>query len=369
MNIAELKRQRSDRHVQRKRQEPATLPGEVRQLIEEKCDGLVERVTCISSLWQGYGHVYRVGLHSGRSLVVKHIHVTGARDPKTATRLKSYDVEVSALGGLVRAGPMLPELVGVYWASDGAMYICMSDLLSTCPLSTVRDEAASVVRNLAIFHAANVNSDVLEDLWTYGTFWALDKRQAELEIMEGQWRNFLRECGDGHGLNKLLAKRLRIAAPAIFKRLTGVDSPLTPSMGRASSQNPRWTAVHGDCKSENMLFGTKSMGVYDLQWSGGGLGVQDLVYYLHCNCEDVAEHEGTLTRLYLDTFVQSHPYPPTDFQYDFEVALLDLVRFMLGFRMGLFFSDHLFTLQKADRILLRADGGKVLSAVDYADHL
>ncbi|KAH0477665.1 MAG: uncharacterized protein KVP18_000424 [Porospora cf. gigantea A] len=369
MHMAELKRQRSERRAQRKRQQAAVLPCEVRQLLEEKCDGLVERVTCISSLWQGYGHVYRVGLHSGRSLVVKHIHVTGARDPKTETRIKSYDVEVTALDGLVRAGPVLPELVAVYRATDGAIYICMSDLLSTCPLSTVRDEAASVVRDLAIFHAANIDAHVLEGLWTYGTFWALDKRQAELENMEANWRNFLRECGDGHGLNKLLARRLRVAAPAIFKRLTGVDPPLIPSTGRAACQNPRWTAVHGDCKSENMLFGAKSMGIYDLQWSGGGLGVQDLVYYLHCNCEDVAEQEGTLSRLYLDTFVKSHPYSLTDFQCDFEVALLDLVRFMLGFRMGLFFSDYLFTLRNADRILLQADGGKVLSAMDYADHL
>jgi hypothetical protein len=116
------------------------------------------------------------------------------------------------------------------------------------------------------------------------------------------------------------------------------------------------TLCHGDFKCENILFDDDdaTVAAYDFQYIGGGYGAKDLAYLFVCSCAagvvDTAAAEKSLLQYYHTQLLAAlrertstmaprvrrcaekafEAFTSAELQRQFDVALLDLIRFQLG---------------------------------------
>ena len=245
----------------------------------------------VQALWNGYGRIERFGLRkddgSSTSVILKAVrpprasvdHPRGfGTDRSHQRKLKSYRVEhafyatyrerlSTAEGEVAR----VPRLLGHAEAPDGSLLL-LEDLdasgFGARRANLSADEVASCLRWLAEFHGRFMGVEPV-DLWTRGTYWHLATRPDELAAMEDS--------------------PLRRAAHAIDQ-----------SLGEALHR----TILHGDAKVANFCFGTGgalgNVAAVDFQYAGGGVGVQDVAYFLG-SCLDEEELEDRAAG-YLDAY-------------------------------------------------------------------
>lgn len=248
----------------------------------------------VQELWSGYGAIERwwLGAPGGKgksTVILKRIDAPagGADHPRgwatnlsDARKRRSYVIErrfyadfaPRTEGSVAR----MPRRLGARETETGGMML-LEDLDAAGFGDRRRGvsdaDVRACVRWLATFHATFLGQPT-DGLWERGTYWHLDTRPDELAAMEeGPLKN---------------------AAPEIDARL-----------GAAQFR----TLVHGDAKLANFCFPTRSesaaieeVAAVDLQYVGGGIGVQDLAYFLG-SCLDDEE----LTRLangYLDAYFE-----------------------------------------------------------------
>jgi thiamine kinase-like enzyme len=160
-------------------------------------------------------------------------------------------------------------------------------------------------------------------LWDQGCYWHLDTRQQEFQSIPRSWSD------------------LRAAADR-------VDAVLKGQTADGLQTNCHQTLVHGDFKSENLLWNADGRCcAYDFQYVGKGLGVRDIAYMLASSVDiDVLLEEGgeqQLLRHYHSALTQQlreHGKAAAAQRYgygvmvaQFEVCLVDYVRFMAGWGM------------------------------------
>jgi aminoglycoside phosphotransferase (APT) family kinase protein len=159
------------------------------------------------------------------------------------------------------------------------------------------------------------------DLWDQGCYWHLETRQDELAQMGSSWND------------------LKEAAPRIDHAIRGIFG--------GSSSSRYTTLVHGDFKSENVLFNSdcSECAAYDFQYCGAGYGVRDVAYLL-CSSVDaqvVEQQEQQLLDHYHMQLQQqlkqagktaaAEQYSREVMAVHYELCLLDYVRFMAGWGM------------------------------------
>ncbi len=153
----------------------------------------------------------------------------------------------------------VPHILAVCDAGEET-YILLEDLdasgFSGRPRNIDDKGLFACIHWLANFHATFLHNKP-EGLWKTGTYWHLDTRPDELEIL------------DDHGLKAVASE-----------------------IDRLLSDCPYQTFVHGDAKLANFCFSTDRTRVaaVDFQYVGGGCGMKDLVYFLgsclsECECE------------------------------------------------------------------------------------
>ncbi|RPB17426.1 hypothetical protein P167DRAFT_515826 [Morchella conica CCBAS932] len=305
--------------------------------------------THITSLWSNYGHIYRLTFPSHPPLILKLIQPPPT--PRTASeshirKLLSYRAErhfyTHLSHHLTPHSPIAtPHPISAAY-TDAALLI--DDLTKTFPLSPSHRyspaHTSAVIRWLANFHAAYwgwgeaaelelippplqaAAPDEARGVWQRGGYWYLDTRAEEMQCL-------LDDDGDG-GYAFLLPH-----VQAVAERL------------RVRPGDLGATLMHGDCKGANIVFappggdGEVRCALYDFQYVGVGLGVQDLAYFLGTSV-DVRLLEGggedALLRGYYDELVAALGRRGVEVGgYTWEVlvgqwewALVDWMRFMAG---------------------------------------
>lgn len=249
------------------------LDPSVRGLVLEAAGA--ESITAIDTvqrLWSGYGQIIRchLGGADAPSVIVKHVRWPDHRDhPRGWTtdrshqrKVRSYRVEASWYEHHADRCPTtsrVPTGLAHQQGTDG-MVLVMEDL-DAAGFDGRRHrvgpaELDACLAWLAGFHATFLG-DSPSGLWPVGTYWHLDTRPDEFDVMP-----------DGP---------LKAAAAGLDRRL----------------RHARFrTVVHGDAKLANFCFAesTRRVAAVDFQYVGAGCGVQDLAYFIS-SCFDDEECE------------------------------------------------------------------------------
>lgn len=326
----------------------------------------------VASLWAGYGEVERLEVQYASQRTVSP-DVTPATPPATlvmktvsppavvsgpdlvghARKIKSYQVEAEFYKhharGLISAGLRIPTPIFIDAQPPASFTFILSDLAqgsfqpSRGNLSMAQLETA--LQWLACLHARYHGDSLPTDLWPVGGFWHLETRQDEMNNMDAEWAD------------------LKSLAPSLDAYLRGLQVPFSADQesaqpefdvsqqGPSSSTSgpPRHTTIlHGDFKSENLMFGAAEDGspacaAYDFQYCGAGFGAKDVVYLLCSSTNDrllSSSGEEKLLRHYhtalqfelrkLGKDADADAYTFSLMMEHFEVSLLDYVRFMAG---------------------------------------
>lgn len=230
------------------------------------------RTENIQNLWSGYGKIIRYHLKNApmKSVIVKHVRLLdGSKNPRGwnsdlshERKLKSYRVESywyqkysTKCDGQCRVANCLAvehygdEVLMVLEDLDDAGFPKRKDRVTW-------NEVEICLEWLANFHATFLGEKP-EGLWETGTYWHLETRPEELEVLKDL--------------------ELKGAAEIIDQKLSETAFP---------------TFVHGDAKLANFCFSAdgNSVAAVDFQYVGGGCGMKDVAYFIgSCMLEEDCE--------------------------------------------------------------------------------
>ena len=261
------------------------MKEEFKSLILETTDASeLYQIEVIQSLWSGYGQIVRYGLKGAKlaSVIVKHVKLPDSgshprgwnTDLSHQRKLKSYQVEshwYQDWSGKCDEFCTVPKCLAVE-AHENETVIVLEDLdASGFPVrksSVGMKEIEACIKWLANFHAVYLGYKP-GGLWRTGTYWHLETRPDELQVLDDL--------------------PLKKAASAIDLKLKNSEFQ---------------TFVHGDAKLANFCFSNDATKVaaVDFQYVGGGCGMKDLAYFIgSCLYEkDCEEMEQQLLGLYFE---------------------------------------------------------------------
>ncbi|MEL7529764.1 MAG: phosphotransferase [Bacteroidota bacterium] len=273
----------------------------------------------IQELWSGYGKILRIGLENAsvESVVVKHVQLpTYNHHPRGwntdighQRKLKSYQVETNWYQSYSQASAArLPDCLAIETQGDEVLMVLEDLDEAGYPLrkrSISWDDISACLAWLAQFHASYLGQSP-QGLWAVGTYWHLETRPQELEVLADQ--------------------SLKEAAAAIDAKLNHCTYQ---------------SFVHGDAKLANFCFGQEGQvaGV-DFQYVGGGCGMKDVAYFIG-SCLNERECER-LEEQILDTYF-AHLQTALGAQNEaleaewrslYRVAWADFHRFLKGWSPG-----------------------------------
>lgn len=281
----------------------------------------------IQDLWSGYGVIMRYGLKGSnvKTVVIKHVRLPKRGDHPRGwnmdishdRKVRSYKVETafySQWSSYCDEDCHVPECFAFESHDDEAL-IVLEDLNGTGfegrRSSVSLDEIKVCLKWLAHFHATFMFRTP-DNLWEVGTYWHLDTRPDELDV-----------------LNDIALKN---AAKSIDLKLR---------------KSPFQTFVHGDAKLANFCFSKNGdrVAAVDFQYVGGGCGMKDVAYFIgSCLYEDECDELETqlldyyfmilmdaLLRRKKDVNVEALE---DDWRALYPVAWTDFHRFMKGWSPG-----------------------------------
>ncbi len=272
-------------------------------------------IESIQTLWSGYGEMLRIELQNTtlNTVVLKHIQLGGQiahprgwnTDIGHQRKLKSYQVESFWYQNYSsKSSSRLPNCLGVE-QSDEDIFILLEDLdAAGFPLRKHQldwQHFSACIEWLATFHASFLGVEP-DGLWSIGTYWHLDTRPQELEVLQDL--------------------KLKEAAVVIDYELNNCQFK---------------TLVHGDAKLANFCFSEdgRVAGV-DFQYVGGGCGMKDLAYFVgSCLLESDCERlETKILDTYFSYFQKALPNPNIELEREwrslYHVAWADFHRFLKG---------------------------------------
>ncbi len=300
------------------------FPGIIRQATGASD---IELVEVIQELWSGYGTIsrYRLAGADRERVVVKHVHVAGQAghprgwntDHSHLRKLRSYEVESAWYRGWSsRCDENCPVPGCLALETRGEEILMVLEDLDEIGYSerlqrVGEREMLACLRWLANFHATFMGCEP-EGLWNQGTYWHLETRPDELNV--------------------LTDLPLKQAAAAIDQRLR---------------ESRYQTLVHGDAKLANFCFSTggESVAAVDFQYVGGGCGMKDVAYFIgSCLAEEECERlEDRLLNYYFSNLREALVRRPPTFDAGeiedewrglFPLAWTDFHRFLKGWSPG-----------------------------------
>jgi hypothetical protein len=286
----------------------------------------LHQIEVIQSLWSGYGKIIRFGLTgcSLKTVIVKHVrfpdsgkHPRGWNtDVSHLRKIKSYEVEAAWYTNWSTATDNSCRLPKCYAVETLGEEVCivLEDLdgvgFPIRKTNVTKVELYNCIEWLANFHATYLNEKPT-NLWQIGTYWHLDTRRDELEVLDDI--------------------PLKNAASKIDQLL---------------NESPYQTFVHGDAKLANFCFSKDGkVSAVDFQYVGGGCGMKDLVYFIgSCLYEDACEaQEETILSYYFSILKNVLESKNKHVDFDaleenwrrlYPVAWTDFHRFIKGWSPG-----------------------------------
>jgi len=255
----------------------------LREMIR-KATGATEiyKIEVIQSLWSGYGNIIRYGLKNNdrKTVIVKHVNLPDQKhhprgwntDLSHQRKIKSYEVETAWYRNWSKncdESCRIPACLALD-SDKGEVWIVLEDLdESGYPerkSSVSMTEIHACLKWLANFHATFLGKKPVE-LWQIGSYWHLDTRPDELQVLQDI--------------------ELKNAAEKIDQKL---------------QNSPYQTIIHGDAKLANFCFSPdgKKVAAVDFQYVGGGCGMKDVAYFIS-SCFYEQECERLETEL-LDSY-------------------------------------------------------------------
>ena len=280
----------------------------------------------IQQLWSGYGMISRYGLKNAQydSVVIKNIrypdekhHPRGwSTDFSHQRKVTSYHVEMhwyDTFSSRCDAFCRIPRCLAMETEGEEVLLV-LEDLNSAgFPIrktSANWQDIESCIKWLANFHATFIQEKP-DGLWETGTYWHLETRPDELQVLSDQ--------------------KLKKAASKIDQALKDCKYQ---------------TFVHGDAKLANFCFGTDDkVAAVDFQYVGGGVGVKDLAYFIG-SClyeEDCERFEPKLLNRYFQELKAAvkrlgKPIDSDELELEwrklFPYAWADFHRFLKGWSPG-----------------------------------
>ncbi|MBF0348201.1 MAG: phosphotransferase [Magnetococcales bacterium] len=287
----------------------------------------IVRTQLIQNLWDNYGELLRVHLRDGdaTSVILKHIKLPSkharAKDSKSdlssRRKLKSYKVEIcwyetyNKINLRDHGSPTALKLASFQGKDE--LFLLLEDLDTRGFGKRIAvagiQEMKLVLSWLACFHAKFMQHGH-QGLWNSGTYWHLETRPDELQILDDL--------------------RLKQAAPLIDHKL----------------KNTRYlTIVHGDAKLANFCFSSdrSQVAAVDFQYAGRGCGMKDVAYFIgSCLREDQCEAmEGMILDFYFSALLNNLKDSQIDkhelehqWRASYHVAWADFHRFIKGWSPG-----------------------------------
>ncbi|MEM6805297.1 MAG: phosphotransferase, partial [Bacteroidota bacterium] len=224
-------------------------------------------------------------------------------------KLKSYQVESNWYNTYSqKSAARLPKCLAIEQQNDEVLMVLEDLDEAGYPLrkrGLSWDEISAVLAWLAQFHATYVGQ-APEGLWEVGTYWHLDTRPQELEVLADQ--------------------ALKEAAFHIDEKLNSCTYK---------------SFVHGDAKLANFCFSKdgRVAGV-DFQYVGGGCGMKDVAYFVG-SCMSDRESERLEGKI-LDTYFhhlqnelgERNEALEKEWRSLYRVAWADFHRFLKGWSPG-----------------------------------
>ncbi|PWH83779.1 choline kinase [Algibacter marinivivus] len=269
----------------------------------------------IQELWSGYGKIIRVGLENAslESVVVKHVQLPKSQnhprgwhtDIGHQRKLKSYEVETKWYQTYSKhSKARLPKCFGIENYQDETLIILEDLDAAGFPLRKQNVEWEDIDRCLewlAQFHA-NYLGKTPNGLWDVGTYWHLETRPQELEVLDDI--------------------ALKNAATAIDKKLNNCNFK---------------TFVHGDAKLANFCFSKNGeVAGVDFQYVGGGCGMKDVAYFIgsclnESDCERLESKILNTYFMHLDNVLgKKNEALENEWRSLYRVAWADFHRFLKG---------------------------------------
>jgi len=283
--------------------------------VEECCGSKVAKEDLVQELWSGYGCLKRIHLYNGSSFILKEINFASVQDhPRGwATNIsderkrKSYQIEQNWYEGLSQKLDDITKVPALIYNQKGDTIALLLEDLNRLHFdqrhrSLNLDGIKRVLEWLARFHATFIGVEP-EGLWPIGTYWHLDTRPEEYEIMQSGW---LKEN----------ARRIdEVLNNATYK-----------------------TIVHGDAKLANFCFSNEmDVAAVDFQYVGGGCGMKDVAYFLSSclSSNDSIRYESELLACYFEELCKHISDEITDdleeeWRSLYSVAWADFIRFLQG---------------------------------------
>ncbi|RDV27438.1 DUF1679 domain-containing protein [Alteromonas aestuariivivens] len=305
------------------------------------------RVSVLQTLWSGYGQCLRYySLQNQEYRVAKIIsppqaaeHPKGwASETAHNRKLESYRVETAfytRIQSQLNAPAFSAKLLFQYQSRDTSLLV-LEDLkysgFSVTPTTLSAQQCQPVLQWLAQFHGQFIGIDT-PGTWSRGTYWHLGTRQKEFEAMPG-------------GPLKSSASKLE----------------------KALFCSPYQTLLHGDAKVANFCFTPdfSQAAAVDFQYTGKGIGVQDLVYFLGSALEESEQkvHFDELVDNYFEYLWrvianksghQKANEVTADWRVRTDIACADFHRFLAGWSPGHWKINALLKSQTQRALKILAD--------------
>ncbi|MGY5353382.1 oxidoreductase family protein [Wenyingzhuangia sp. IMCC45467] len=281
----------------------------------------------IQTLWSGYGKIVRYQLIESpiKQVVVKWVQLPKVKEHPRGwntnlshhRKVKSYQVETTFYrdyASKCNQKCKIPELFAFDTYNDEVL-IVLEDLDIVGYPSRIHqvswNHINACVQWLANFHATFLQQEP-KGLWNVGTYWHLNTRPEELEVLQD-------------------------------KELKNMAFKIDEQLNNATFK----TFVHGDAKLANFCFSEDGLKVaaVDFQYVGGGCGMKDLAYFIG-SClseEECKEYESEILDIYFNTLKHAIIDKNINVEYQevekewralFPVAWTDFHRFLKGWSPG-----------------------------------